>query len=60
MTTSQFTLAVGLVLGLVATFGGFGHFLIVAVFAVLGWLVGRYLEGKLDLRALTGRTTDRL
>lgn len=60
MTTTQTALFVGLVLGAVATFGGFGSFLVVLVFGAVGWLVGRVLEGKLDLAALTGRSRDRV
>lgn len=59
MNTSRFALLVGLVLGIVATFGGFGSFVLVAVFAGVGWVVGRVLEGKLDLAALLGQARDR-
>lgn len=59
MTTSRFALVIGLVLGVVATFGGFGYLIIVAVFTVVGWGVGLVLEGKLDLRSMLGQTTDR-
>jgi nitrate/nitrite transporter NarK len=48
-------LVVGLVLGLAAAFGGFGAFLLVLVLGVVGLLVGRYLDGQLDLDGLTGR-----
>lgn len=47
-------LAVGLVLGFAAAFGGFGALAIVALLGVLGALVGRYLDGTLDLSALGG------
>lgn len=59
MTTTQTALFVGLVLGAVATFGGFGSFLLVLVLGAIGLLVGRVLEGKLDLGALTGQSRDR-
>lgn len=59
MTTSRFALVIGLVLGAVATFGGFGYLVIVAVFAVVGWAIGLVLEGRLDLRSMLGQTTDR-
>lgn len=48
-------LLTGLVLGLAAAFGGFGAFLLVLVLGTLGLLVGRFLDGKLDLSALSGR-----
>lgn len=59
MTTSRFALVIGLVLGAVATFGGFGYFIIVAVFAAVGWGVGLVLEGKVDLASVLGSATDR-
>ena len=48
-------LVVGLVLGVSAAFGGFGAFLIVLVIGAIGFLVGRFLDGSLDLEGLTGR-----
>jgi hypothetical protein len=48
-------LIVGLVLGVSAAFGGFGAFLIVLVLGAVGFLVGRFLDGSLDLDALSGR-----
>jgi len=48
-------LLTGLVLGLAAAFGGFGAFLLVLVLGGLGLLVGRFLDGKLDISALSGR-----
>jgi hypothetical protein len=59
MTTSRFALVIGLVLGVVATFGGFGYLVIVAVFAAVGWGVGLVLEGKIDLQSVLGSATDR-
>lgn len=48
-------LLVGLVLGVSAAFGGFVAFLIVLVLGAIGLLVGRALDGQLDLDGLTGR-----
>lgn len=59
MTTSRYALWVGLALGAVATIWGFGSFLVVAVFAAIGWAVGLALEGKIDVRSLLGQTADR-
>lgn len=59
MTLTQTGLIVGLVLGVVAAFGGFGAFLLVLVLGAVGLLVGRALEGKLDLRAVLGARSDR-
>lgn len=58
-TATRFCLVVGLVLGLVAAFGGFVELLIVLLFGIVGLLVGRVLDGKLDLAALLGRTNIR-
>jgi hypothetical protein len=59
MSTSRFALLVGLALGVVATFGGFGYLIIVAVFTAVGWAVGRVLDGKLDLQSLLPQSSDR-
>jgi uncharacterized membrane protein len=55
MNSTHLGLLTGLVLGVAAAFGGFGAFLLVLVFGALGLLVGRYLDGKLNLSALSGR-----
>lgn len=54
MSRSTIGLFVGLILGLAAVFGGFLEFLAVIIFAAVGLLVGRFLDGKLDLQDLTG------
>ncbi|MEU2159504.1 hypothetical protein [Streptomyces sp. NPDC019208] len=58
MTSTQTGLWTGLVLGLAAAFGGFEAFLVLLVLGTVGLLVGRYLDGKLDLAQLTGRDRD--
>ncbi|MGW6442769.1 hypothetical protein [Lentzea sp. NPDC055074] len=55
MSTTALGLLTGLTLGLAAAFGGFTAFLLVLVFGVLGLIVGRVAEGKLDLSQLLGR-----
>jgi len=59
MSTSQFAVIVGIALGVVAVFAGFGSFVIVLLFAAVGLVIGRLLEGKLDLRSLTGQANER-
>ncbi len=49
----------GLALGFAAAFGGFGAFLIVLLGGALGLVVGRVLDGRLDLSGLTGRAGER-
>jgi hypothetical protein len=55
MTASHLGLLTGIALGMAAAFGGFGAFFVVLVLGALGLLVGRYLDGKLDLSQLVGR-----
>jgi hypothetical protein len=52
-------LAVGLALGFAAAFGGFSALAIVVLLGALGGLVGRYLDGQLDLSTLIGSARDR-
>jgi hypothetical protein len=59
MNATQTGLLAGLVLGIAGAFGGFDAFLIVLVLGGLGLLVGRVLDGHLDLNALLGRGRDR-
>ncbi|WP_328559715.1 hypothetical protein [Streptomyces coelicoflavus] len=40
----------GMALGFAGYFGGFGAFLLVAALGVVGFVVGRLLEGDMDLR----------
>ena len=55
VSNSVLGLAVGLVLGVAGAFGGVPAFLIVLVLGAVGLLVGRLLDGQLDLDGLTGR-----
>ncbi|WGW11728.1 hypothetical protein LWF01_16780 [Saxibacter everestensis] len=59
MSTARTGLFVGLILGLVVVFGGFGELLIVVLFGAVGLVVGRVIEGKIDLQAILGRSSDR-
>jgi hypothetical protein len=59
MNATTLGLMTGLALGFAGVFGGFGAFLIVLVLAALGLLVGRVLDGKLDVSQLTGVGRDR-
>jgi hypothetical protein len=52
-------LAVGLVLGVTAAWGGLGAMAIVALLGALGALIGRFLDGQLDLSALGQGARDR-
>lgn len=59
MSYTTTALLVGLTLGIVAVFAGFSGFIVVLFFGAIGLGVGRALEGKLDLSAVTGRFSDR-
>jgi len=48
-------LLVGLALGFAGAFGGFTAFIIVLFLGIIGLVVGRLLDGQLDLSGLTGR-----
>ncbi|WP_156724330.1 hypothetical protein [Streptomyces apocyni] len=49
MSMAVVGLLAGMGLGFAAYFGGFGAFLLVAALGALGLLVGRYVDGDLDL-----------
>ena len=59
MNATQTGLLAGLALGLAGAFGGLDAFLIVLILGALGLIIGRTLDGKLDLNALLGRGRDR-
>jgi hypothetical protein len=59
MNATQTGLLAGLALGLAGAFGGLGAFLIVLVLGAIGLIIGRVLDGQLDLNALLGRGRDR-
>lgn len=53
-STVTLSLIVGLALGFAAAFGGFWQLVIVAVFAALGLVVGKVLDGEIDLTPYLG------
>jgi hypothetical protein len=59
MNATQTGLFTGLILGAAGAFGGFGAFLIVLVLGAIGLVVGRVLDGQLDIGAVLGRGRDR-
>jgi uncharacterized membrane protein YeaQ/YmgE (transglycosylase-associated protein family) len=54
MTATTVGLLAGLLLGVAAAAGGFWGFLITLVLGAVGLLVGRQLDGELDLGQLLG------
>jgi hypothetical protein len=60
MTRSTLGILVGLALGLALAFGSFGQMLIVALFALIGLVVAKVLDGDLDLsQYVSGRRSSR-
>jgi uncharacterized membrane protein YjjP (DUF1212 family) len=59
MSTTRWCVTIGLVLGIVLSFGGWLALLTTVVLGFLGLLVGRVAEGKLDVQALFGRASSR-
>ena len=56
MTRSTIGIFVGLLLGLAFVLGSFGDMLIVALFAIVGFVVAKVLDGDIDLsQYLSGR-----
>ncbi|PQZ95050.1 hypothetical protein CQ018_06915 [Arthrobacter sp. MYb227] len=59
MTTTRFSVAVGLVLGSVWVFGGFFSMLLVALVALAAFWIGHVLEGRVDLHEVVSRLQGR-
>ncbi|MCW2530217.1 MAG: hypothetical protein JWM76_5077 [Pseudonocardiales bacterium] len=56
MTRTYMGILTGLLLGLALVLGSFGDMLIVALFAIIGYVVAKVLDGDLDLsQYLSGR-----
>jgi hypothetical protein len=59
MSTTRWCLTIGLVLGIVLGFGGWGALVAAVVLGFIGLVVGRVAEGKLDMGALFGKASSR-
>ncbi|TDC95071.1 hypothetical protein E1161_05395 [Saccharopolyspora aridisoli] len=59
MNATQTGLIAGLILGTAAAIGGFSGFLIALLIGVVGLVVGRILDGELEVGDLLGRSKDR-
>jgi hypothetical protein len=60
MNATSIGLLTGLILGLAGVIGGFSGFLLALVLGGVGLLVGRVLDGELDLgQILSGKGRDR-
>ncbi|GAA3503542.1 hypothetical protein GCM10019016_106520 [Streptomyces prasinosporus] len=49
MSMAVIGMIVGMALGFAGYFGGFGAFLLVAALGAVGFVVGRFLQGDLEL-----------
>jgi ABC-type sulfate transport system permease component len=58
MTRTTLAILVGLALGLALAFGSFGQMLIVALFAMIGFVVAKILDNDLDLGSYLARWRD--
>lgn len=60
MSSAQIGLISGMALGLAAIVGGFAGFLLVAALGAIGLVLGRVVDGELDLGTMTrGKGRDR-
>lgn len=59
MTTTRFSVVVGLVLSSVWVFGGFWRMVLVAFVALAAFWIGRVLEGRVDLQDVVRRLQGR-
>ena len=55
MKTTHLALLVSLFMGAVLAFGSFASFVLVALCGVVGWVVGLYLEGRVDVQSILNR-----
>lgn len=59
MTTTRFGALVGLALGAIWVFAGFGAAMLAAGLTAIGFLVGLVLEGRIDLAEYLGHRHER-
>ncbi len=59
MNATQTGLLAGLILGAAGAIGGFNAFLIALLVGAVGLVIGRVLDGELDISGVLGRGRDR-
>lgn len=59
MSATRAGMFVGLILGVAAAVGGLYGFFICLLLGVIGFVVGRVLDGELDVNQIVGRGRDR-
>lgn len=58
MNSTQTGLLAGLILGTAGAISGFSGFLIALAVGVVGLVIGRILDGEMDVRDILGRGRD--
>jgi uncharacterized membrane protein len=59
VTTTQTGMAIAAVLAIVWIAFGFGNFVLVAIAIVIGALIGRYIDGRLDVSGIVNAVRGR-
>lgn len=59
MNATQTGLVAGIILGATGALGGFVAFVIALLLGIIGLVVGRVIDGELDVGELLGRGRDR-
>ncbi|MCI1748802.1 MAG: DUF2273 domain-containing protein [Acidipropionibacterium sp.] len=59
MKTSQIGAVIGVLIGLVLVFGGWWQALVVVLLGLVGFIVGRIIDGELDVHDLFGTGSNR-
>jgi hypothetical protein len=55
MSATQLGIVVGMALGFAGAFGGFSAFIIVLFLGIIGFVIGRVLEGEFGFDSMFGR-----
>jgi Small integral membrane protein (DUF2273) len=59
MNRTALATVTGLILGLALVFGNFGDMLIVALLGLIGYTLGKILDGELDVQGWLSRSRSR-
>ena len=59
MNRTALATVTGLLLGLALVFGSFGEMLIVALLGAIGYVIGKIIDGELDVQGWLSRSRSR-
>ena len=59
MNRTSLATITGLILGLALVFGSFGEMLIVALLGAIGYVIGKIIDGELDVQGWLSRSRSR-